>query len=369
MLIVGGLADVFLTALHYDEPGLVAAHTYRLVWRAVRAGTHRLPPRLRSLTRSMGAPLMVVGTLGGWLGTEMLGFALVYWPALGDRRIFDLGDMPRDFLAALYFSAASLTSLSFSDAEPRQLGYHCVAAAETLVGLGILTLAISYLLGLYQVLQLQGVLSSRLRHQSRGENDPRSLLQPHFVSGEALQISTLLHDLHQHLTDQDEGMRRYPIVYYFHSRVPGRSLPYIFWFIGASAAALRWGLPTGHPATKDPYLPALLDGFDDVRERVTRRFLRSFTDPGWRPVPEAEFREGLERGFCGDERLQAFIDLERFMAEVAGIRASADPTDSYARYREWGAYTARGKAFVEAATRDLGLRPSDLYENPSRRLF
>lgn len=369
LVVLAGLVDVFLTVLHFDEPGLIAARTYRVAWRTARALTGPLPGRLRSLVRSMAAPLMVAGTLGGWLGAQVFGFALIYLPAVADRHDFDFGTLPRNLGSSLYFSAASLTSLSFSDAEPRRLAYHWVAAIETLIGLGILTLAISYLLGLYQVLQQQGVLASRLRHQARGENDPRSLLSAHFVDGEAREISTLLRDLHQNLTEQHEGMRRYPIAYYFHSRELSRSLPYIFWFIGASAASLRWGLPSGHPATRDPYLPTLLDGFDDVLGRFRRRFLPRTASSEWHPVSEPRFAEDLRRGRSEEERLQAFIEVEAFMGEIAGVQPWADPADSYTRYVEWGTYTSRGKAFVEAASRDLGLDPARLYDEPSARMF
>jgi hypothetical protein len=367
MLIAVGLTDIFLTVLHYDEPGLIAARSYRLAWRFLRRATTHLAPDPRAVARSMVAPLMVVGSVAGWLGTQVLGFALVFLPAISDRREFAFGTMPRGFVSSLYFSAANLTSLSFSDAEPKTLLFHCVSALETIVGLAILTLSISYLLGLYQVLQSQSVLAARLQHQSQGENDPRALLAPHFVGGEPKGVSTLLRDLHQNLTDHYEGMRRYPIVYYFHTREPQRSIPYIFWFIGASAAALRWGLPDGHEASTDPWLPALLDGFDDVRRRVTRRFLAGTPEPPMEPLSFERFKQAHECGGAvgtdaDDERLTTFIELEGVMRRLAALDGSSDPTEAYSRYRDWVGYTSRGRAFVEAASRDLGLDPAELYQ-------
>jgi len=81
VLIVVGLADVFLTVLHYENPGFLAVRTYRYGWEIARRITAPLPRRLRGLMRSMTAPAMVVLNLTGWLGFQIVGFALVYEPA------------------------------------------------------------------------------------------------------------------------------------------------------------------------------------------------------------------------------------------------------------------------------------------------
>jgi hypothetical protein len=71
-----------------------------------------------------------------------------------------------------------------------------------MVGLAILTLAISYLLGLYRVLQNQAELADRLQHHSGCANDPRAVLLPHFQDGQEHGLSTLVRDLHQHTADR-----------------------------------------------------------------------------------------------------------------------------------------------------------------------
>jgi hypothetical protein len=372
VLVVGGLSDVFLTVLHYDASGLVAARSYRLAWRGVRAVTGPLPERPRALLRSMAAPFMVAGTIGGWLGIQLLGFALLYLPGVLAGHQFVSGRMQLGFWYAAYFSAATLTSLSFSDAEPTGIGYHWLSAIETLVGLGILTLAVSYLLGLYRVLQDQGELADRLQHSSSCSNDPRQLLLPHFHHGKEEGLSTMVRDLHQNLIAHYEGMFRYPIVYYFHTRRLNRSIPYIFWFVGASAAALRWGLPETHPATANPWLPALIDGFDDMTRRVQKQFLPPAADGTSQTASFVEFLTARGGGQCQDERLSAFLELESFMRDLAELPGSTDgkeTEEAYHRYQEWARFTSRGRLFVQAASRDLGLDPEDLYRDASRSLF
>jgi hypothetical protein len=315
----------------------------------------------------MVAPALVTLNLAGWLGIQILGFCLVYYPAVTAHR-FNVGRAGHSFGTALYFSAGSLTSLSFSDVQPKSLAYHAVAAVETLVGLSILTLAISYVLNLYRVLQNQGVLSSQLYHQSRGSNQPYALLEPHFVGGEARGIGTMVRELHRNLTEHHEGMRRYPVVWYFHTRRPYRSLPYLFWFTGAAAGALRWGLPRGHPETADPWLSGLIAGYEDVLDQVARSFLPRPLPPPEPPASLAEFGQALDNE-VDDDLLRRFLETERAMHEMANAEPTTDVAARYERYCQWAAFAGRGRSFVQMASRDLGLDPEALIEEPIQPRF
>jgi hypothetical protein len=361
-----GVCDVFLTVLHYENPGLLTLRAYSLAWRAARWCTRPLHAPLRAFTRSMVAPALVVAQIALWLGLQVLGFALVYYPAISTGH-FVVGRTGHSFGTALYFSAASLTSLSFSDVEPRSLAYHSVAAAETLVGLGILTLAISYVLNLYRVLQDQGVLSSLLLQHSAAANDPIALLRPHFVDGRPTELGTLLRELDRNLTEYGEGIRRYPLVWYFHTRRPYRSLPYIFWFTGAAAGAVRWGLPASHPATADPWLPGLISGYEDMVGRVSGQFLGAPSQPD-APLTFPEFRDALAGG-PGRGAVERFLETERRMCEVGATEPEQDLMERFERYRDWSRFASLGRGFVQRASTALGLDPELLFEDPRRVRF
>jgi len=363
-----GLVDVFLTVLHYENPGLLAGPTYRAVWACARWITAPLPNPTRALARSMVAPSMVVMTLAGWLALPVLGFSLVYWPPIAHHH-FAVGHAGHSFGTAVYFSAASLTSLSFSDVQPASLAYHAVAAAETLVGLGILTLAISYILNLYRVLQDQGVLATLLLHHSAGGNDPIRLLESHFVDGRPEGLSTLVRELDRNLTEYREGMRRYPLVWYFHTRRPYRSLPYIFWFTGSAAAALRWGLPSGHPAGRDPWLPGLIAGYEHTISQVSGQFLPAGLPSAPDPVAPDVFARADQGQGVDDEMLGRFLDIETEMGRLAGLGERGDLAQRYERYQAWTAFVGRGRRFVDEACRQLGLDPALLSQDPGRTRF
>jgi hypothetical protein len=177
----------------------------------------------------------------------------------------------------------------------------------------------------------------------------------------------LLRELDRNLSEYREGMRRYPLVWYFHTRRPYRSLPYIFWFTGAAAAAVRWGLPAGHPATADPWLPGLISGYEDAVHGVSRQFLRAPPQP---PVALtlAEFRAAVD-GAPAPEMMARFLETERRMCEMGATSPEADLADRFERYRAWARFAETGREFVTRASVALGLDPEVMYADPRRVRF
>jgi hypothetical protein len=357
LIIAVGLVDVFLNVLAYDAAGLPVERSYRVIWRVIRAITRHLPDNPAGFFRALGAPLMVVWTIAGWLAIQVLGFALVYYPGATDGSLSHPG-LPSTFWTPLYFSSATITSLSLNGAQPRGLPMHFAAAAETLIGLGILTLGITFVLGLYQVVQDEGAVWTNLQHRALPETDPRSLLVPHFHDGVVDDLSPLWRDFHHNLTSYLEGMRRYPVVYYFHVRQQYRSLPYMFWFIGEAASAVRWGLPSGHRAAVDPWLPGLLEGYRRAMQDIQDRFITVPVAAQLPPADRVRFAADRVTGRSGVDSVADFLELERYMAVLASVRTSPDNAEAYERYQQWWTLTAARRAFVRAASADFGMDPT-----------
>ncbi len=253
-LILVGLLDVFFTVLHYDGYGFLSSRLYNKLFGAVRFLTRPLPRRYRALGLSMAAPLMVPVTITVWIFLVTLGYALVYYAGMDGETFFSLPGKSLDpsLLEALYLSGVAVSTLGFGDITPTSSLYQAIVVSEALVGFGILTLAISYIIGVYGVLQRLGVLAAGLHHQAQDTDNPWTILAPHFQGSKPVALESHLMELHRGLVEIYEGMRRYPIVYYYHSRRAYRSLPYTFRMMGGMAGALRWGLPTGHLASQTP---------------------------------------------------------------------------------------------------------------------
>lgn len=365
-VILVGLVDVFFAVLQHDAIGFLTPKLYRWSWVAVRTLTQPLPTQLRSSIRSLAAPGMVLLTLVVWLGTQLLGFALVYYPGVMANE-FTLGsDLQASFGVAVYVSAVTLSSLGSTDVLPTAMAFRALSATETLVGLGILTLTVSYLLSVYRVLQSQNTLAAALHHQAEDGGDPRSILAPHFIGGEPEGLSTHLREFHRSLVEQAEGMRRYPIVYYFQSRSAYRSIPYIFHMIGGVVAALRFGLPKDHPATLDPWLPPLITGYGDVMEGVEQHFGPAVKRQEADPVPFERLRAVLqgETDDVGDERAEEFLSMDRFMRRLAELDGPPDAEETYERYCMWLPFAVESRAFVSTLAEDLGTDLEQLQAEP-----
>ncbi|MCU1449686.1 MAG: hypothetical protein JWP02_1856 [Acidimicrobiales bacterium] len=361
-----GLADVFLVVLQYDSLGLLAPRLYRLVWTALRVSTQRLPSDLRLLARSMGGPAMIPLTLVLWLGMQVLGFALIFYPAMRGNGFTIHAPLHAEPGVAFSFSMATIASLSFTGVSPATFPVHVFAALETVVGLGMLTLTISYVVNVYRLLQEQMALASVLRDQGDDSLDARVIVKSRFYRGEVVELSAHLRELHRSIVGLHEAYHRYPVLYYFTSRRPFRSAAYVFRMIGGVIAALSWGLPPGHPAHDDPWLQPLVHAYTRALDHIAHTFLRGrVRDDDTHPVDEATFDQARRRGDSDDQRLARFLDLERSMADIAGLRRRP-AREAYRSYREWLAFTAKTDAFLEALDSDLAIGPSHVAGHPAR---
>ena len=370
-LIFVGIADVFLTVLHYDGFGFLSSRLYRILFSSMRSLTRSMPPKARALGLSLVAPLMVPAIFTVWMILEITGFAFLYYAGMNEQTFnFSNPRLEPSFGVALYMSGTAIPTLGFGDVTPTSGVYQILAISESLVGFGILTLAVTYLIGVYGVLQQLGVLAAGLFHQASDTGDPLSILAPHFPAGEPRELETHVMALHRGLVEVYEGVRRYPIVYYYHSRRAYRSLPYTFRMMGGMAAALRWGLPAGHPGSLTPWLPTLITGLDTITAYLDERFLSEHLEGAPKLVPFETFEAVLTLGKEPSDRwLARFLEVEGAMRELARIEEALDPKEAYSRYTDWLPFAHRIRAFYEASAEDLGYELEDLTREPGKRLF
>ncbi len=370
-LILVGILDVFFTVLHYDGFGFLSSRLYNKLFNAVRLVTRPLPRTYRALGLSMAAPLMVPVTITVWISLVALGYALIYYSGM-DEEFFSLPGrtLEPSFLEALYFSGTSVSTVGFGDITPTNTFYQALAVSEALIGFGILTLAITYVLGVYNVLQQLGVVSAGLYHQAQDTSDPWSILAPHFPGGQHRGLETHLMYLHQGLVEIYEGIRQYPIVYYYHSRRAYRSLPFLFRMVGGMAGALRWGLPEDHPGSQTPWLPTLLTGLDTVTDYLEERFLSMPLGEPPAPVPFETFEAALLRGKePADYWLGRFLSMNAFMRDLVHLEDPPDPEEAYGRYGCWLDFAYHNRAFFETVVADLGYELEELEGGPGKKLF
>ena len=217
-LVLVVLRDVFETIFHPHGLGAVSRALVTAVWRAMRAlarGNHR--------TLSLAGPLAVVIVIGAWGALVILGFALMLWPhfpgGFAAVKGVELGG--NGFADALYVSLTSLTSLGYGDIVATGELLRFLGPLETLIGLGLLTASITWILLLYRVLSDYRSLSheiSLLLEAERRSGLGLAAIEPPVAA-------RVLADLTSRVIATRDDFLHSPIAYYFHPREARHALP------------------------------------------------------------------------------------------------------------------------------------------------
>lgn len=341
-------ADLFLTIFNYDGYTSLSTWLHRGLWRVVRlAGTSR------HLALSIGSAAMLPATVVMWLGLEVAGFGLMLSSHMG-------------FGNGMYLSGGAISSLTLGDVVPHYGVGRALVTLETVVGLATFTLALGYVMTAFDALDGLEELHGAVRRHAEDPERPSSILARHFRGGQPTDLPSLLQSLGDSLERYDRGLRRYPVVYYFHTRRQERSIPHVFEMLGAMIALMQWGLPRDEPLTQDPFLAALVDGYTHALERLRRNFVGPSPIDDLEPASRAEFAAG--EGTCVAE----YADLERRARDQAGTDAPPERDEAaYDRYRDWLVFAHRQRVVLDRVADRLGYRrpaaPGPQRGNPRSR--
>jgi hypothetical protein len=257
-----------------------------------------------------------------------------------------------------YLSAGDLTSLTFGDVTARSGLMRALVDLETVIGLTTFTLALGYVVTTFDVLRTLDGLHAIVRRHADDPAKPSSILARHFRGGQPSELPALLESITEKLEDYDQGLRRYPVVYYFHTRRLDRSIPRIFTSLGRLLALLRWGLPAEEPMTEDPLLVALIDEFGATVERLQRSFVGPPDLRPPEPLPPGEFkrRYAAADGEARDDGVKGFRELQRTARASAGAAPPDGAADeaTYRQYRAWLPFAYRNGVILGRVADALG---------------
>ncbi|HEU5019815.1 MAG TPA: FUSC family protein [Pseudolabrys sp.] len=358
IIILGlGLLDLFLTALNYDEAGFLATPLCSLLWRGVRLVTRRLSRRWRPIALRQITGLQIVLSVTTWLGCVVVGFGLIYYGLMvGTNFQFDGRNLGPGIFAAMYLSAAQLSTVGTSQITPETDLLRALTIAETLSAALLVSLILTFLLGVYQVVRDLRSLCSNFVSSDADAGDPVLSLRSYFPAGQPTGLDGLLQGIAGSFWSYADGLRLHHIAYYFQSGRDQFALPYALHMLGGSLGALRWGLPSGHAGSIDPLLTQLSTQFNQFADYLHGQL-------GWKSaaVPELvsfeEFSAACTDRGRADIWVARFLRLNRDAAQMASLETAADPHDAYSRYRQWLPFAYRAAQTVTAVSRDLDYQP------------
>lgn len=157
VIVISVLWDIFHTLWHTSGQGKIAHFVLIVVWKATALFGRR--------GRALSGPIAMIGVIGTWGGLIVFGWACIYYPHMPDAMSYEVGldpDRPGQAIDALYFSLVTLGTLGYGDIVPTAEWLRVITPFEALIGFGLLTAAVSWVLQVYPALSRRRVLALRI---------------------------------------------------------------------------------------------------------------------------------------------------------------------------------------------------------------
>jgi hypothetical protein len=291
------LVDVFLTVLYARiGTGILSPRLARAVWYVFRLLACRAGSR-RGKVLSVCGPTILVLLLGMWALGLTLGTALILHPHLGKAITSSSGKTDTGFITALFAGGSSIAIVGASNYTPQSGWFKLFYLFNSLVGMSVVSLTLTYLMQIYTALQRRNSAALSVHIGSGKIADAAKLLAGIGPQGRFETGITVLAGLADDLANVKEAHHFYPVLFYFRFEQPFYSVSrmttvaldtvtliraaldnnHYRWFIDSGAVSDTWessmlllrtleeaflGRDLPEPAAPDP----------DTRDQWRRRF-------------------------------------------------------------------------------------------------
>lgn len=237
------LVDVFYTVLFpASGHGPLRRPMSRWTWRFFAAVARHLSETRRRSFLAYSGPVQISLSISTWVVLLVVGWALVYHPALGSGLVASSGPTDTGWDTAIYFSGFSITTLGTGDVIPTTAVYRVLTVVEAAVGFSVVTMVLTYFLSIYGSITSRKTFGSSLHHHTYDTGSATQLIVCISKTGQVGCGSEQLTQLAGFLTHTVETHRSYPVLRYFHFRDPRYALPRLLLVSLDTAALLRSAL-------------------------------------------------------------------------------------------------------------------------------
>src|SRR5918993_3967050 len=215
LLILIILLDIFLTVL-YARIGtsLIGSRVGQLVWASFVTASKVFGSR-RGAVLSFCGPVILVLLVGVWALGLTLGAALIVHPELGTSIRASNGDTPTDFVTAMYAGGTSMAIVGASDFTPHTSPTRLLFLFNSLIGMSVMSLTLTYLMQVYTALQRRNVLAMNIHFLSGCSGDADELLARLGPQGQFSGGYSIMSELGAQMTQSKEAHHFYPVLFYF----------------------------------------------------------------------------------------------------------------------------------------------------------
>lgn len=292
--------DVHMTVfMPRGGPGVITRRLYSGSWAVWKRIGSRLTDKRRRGWLAQLAPILVPLTVVVWGMLLLLSFSLMYVPWASGFSISppESGPVPT-WAMVLYYSGYSSVTLGVGDVTPSGTMPRLLAVAEAGIGFALFTVAVTYLLSVYNARNQSTALAlaiSRLVGRRDGE-DPVSLLIATAKTTAVGGMTNWLDQVAFDLAALVELRGQYPLLHYFHEPNDDRAMPIALGELLEVVTLCR--------SVLDPeQYPVLANGPTvAATERLGRHYLSSY-EGGQRDDSESYNRERRRRYTAARERL------------------------------------------------------------------
>ena len=264
VLVALALRDVFDTLFHESGRAVLSRTLMRLVWRLFRAvgGRDRL---------SLAGPFALITVVLSWATLLVVGWGLIVMPHMPEDFAFSTTAHAGRVVESLYYSLVTLTTVGFGDIAPAQGWLRLVTPLEALVGFGLLTASVSWLLSIYPLLSRRRSLAYEIHLLTEAEAATDEAVH----AMEPWAALELYSELMSRLVSVERDMVTFPVAYYFAEADSRFALP------ASMPTLLRLADAGRSPDVSEPVrlrATMLRDAIDDFARSTAARFHGSLAE-------------------------------------------------------------------------------------------
>ena len=261
-LIALAVHDIFTVLFRPGAESRYSGAIARAVWALLRPAGG---PRRRVL--ALAGPLALAAVICFWAVALVVGWALVYLPHYPQQYMIAEGTVAHSpLVGALHTSLTTVTTLGSANALPKPAWLQVISPLEALLGFGMLTAAVSWLLQIYPVLSRRRALAYEI-HLLADTEHALDLQVPQLETSSAAQLYA---ELTSRLIAVERDLVKFPITYYFAETDPHFALAAA---MPVLAELAERGSGDDHPDAVRLRAHMLKEAVGDFADTVAERFV------------------------------------------------------------------------------------------------